>query len=313
MSAPSIKAVCMAVINVFETGKVLGDYSKVTLIPGDTGHLTYGRSQTTLAGGGLYFLIDLYCRQENAVYGVDLQGYLPRLLARDLSLDHDEVFKQALKFAGADPTMRRVQDAFFDDFYWKPAHAIFTRNGWSLPLSMAVVYDSTVHGSFHRIASRVSLSISSEKDWVARYVMERLNWLSKHSRSDLRKTAYRPTFFLGQISSNRWNLELPMTVNGVLLSEDTLKDKVPVPVPARASSERVLRYVKDSLMSGPDVVELQEALRGLNQVHGIQTDGVFGLKTQDAVKKFQRMAYLKPDGIVGPRTRMALGLKGESE
>jgi chitosanase len=40
-----------AIVNIFETGHPLGIYGKVTLIKGDTGHLTYGCSQTTLAAG----------------------------------------------------------------------------------------------------------------------------------------------------------------------------------------------------------------------------------------------------------------------
>jgi chitosanase len=36
-----------AIVNVFETGTPRGDYGRVTLLAGDTGHLTYGRSQTT--------------------------------------------------------------------------------------------------------------------------------------------------------------------------------------------------------------------------------------------------------------------------
>ncbi|MBI4472716.1 MAG: hypothetical protein HY646_08615 [Acidobacteria bacterium] len=36
-----------AIANIFETGRAHGDYGKVTLLAGDRGHLTYGRSQTT--------------------------------------------------------------------------------------------------------------------------------------------------------------------------------------------------------------------------------------------------------------------------
>jgi chitosanase len=48
------KKTAKAIVNIFETGRPLGDYSKVTLLQGDTGHLTYGRSQTTLASDNLY-------------------------------------------------------------------------------------------------------------------------------------------------------------------------------------------------------------------------------------------------------------------
>ena len=42
------KQTAEAILNIFETSEVRGDYGNVTLIQGDTGRLTYGRSQTTL-------------------------------------------------------------------------------------------------------------------------------------------------------------------------------------------------------------------------------------------------------------------------
>lgn len=35
------KKAAQAIVNIFETGKVEGDYGKVTLLSGDPGHLTY--------------------------------------------------------------------------------------------------------------------------------------------------------------------------------------------------------------------------------------------------------------------------------
>jgi len=46
---------------------------------------------------------------------------------------------------------------------------------------------------------------------------------------------------------------------------------------------------------GDDVKKLQERL-------GLNADGDFGLKTEDAVKNFQTKNGLTPDGIVGPQT-----------
>jgi len=47
------KKTSQAIVNIFESGRPLGDYGCVTVIKDDTAHLTYGRSQTTLAGGDL--------------------------------------------------------------------------------------------------------------------------------------------------------------------------------------------------------------------------------------------------------------------
>ena len=45
MSAELQKKTTQAIVNIFETSQPLGDYGKVTLLAGDSGHLTYGRSQ----------------------------------------------------------------------------------------------------------------------------------------------------------------------------------------------------------------------------------------------------------------------------
>lgn len=46
----------------------------------------------------------------------------------------------------------------------------------------------------------------------------------------------------------------------------------------------------------------------LQQLLGVPVDGVFGPTTERAVKRFQRRHGLTPDGVVGERTRAALGL-----
>ncbi|MFF2290720.1 L,D-transpeptidase family protein [Peribacillus butanolivorans] len=60
--------------------------------------------------------------------------------------------------------------------------------------------------------------------------------------------------------------------------------------------------------NGPQVRELQKRLTTLGySTKGI--DGVFGNNTEIAVNKFQRNNKLTPDGIVGPKTKKALGIK----
>jgi len=54
-------------------------------------------------------------------------------------------------------------------------------------------------------------------------------------------------------------------------------------------------------MEGSDVLKLQEGLKKAGIVVG--TDGEFGPATDKAVKEFQQKKGLKPDGIVGPKTR----------
>lgn len=72
----------------------------------------------------------------------------------------------------------------------------------------------------------------------------------------------------------------------------------PVPIPAKDEQSRpTLR--RDS--RGDAVKQLQAAL-------GLAADGIFGPKTEAAVRAFQRTHGLVPDGIFGPRSWAALDL-----
>ncbi|MGK7920912.1 MAG: peptidoglycan-binding protein [Trichodesmium sp.] len=58
---------------------------------------------------------------------------------------------------------------------------------------------------------------------------------------------------------------------------------------------------------GHQVAKLQHQLGMMGYFHHHRATGYFGHKTRHAVRAFQRDVGLRPDGIVGPRTRAALG------
>lgn len=60
--------------------------------------------------------------------------------------------------------------------------------------------------------------------------------------------------------------------------------------------------------SGPEVSALQLRLRRLGFYDG-PVDGIYGPRTEEAVRRFQSSVGLKPDGLVGPSTRSALDLR----
>jgi chitosanase len=103
-----------AIVNIFETSRVLGDYSQVTVISGDSGHLTYGRTQTTLGSGNLTTLIKQYCANPGARFGAKLASYISRLETKDFSLDAEQILHNILRASADDPIMRETQDTFFD-------------------------------------------------------------------------------------------------------------------------------------------------------------------------------------------------------
>ena len=298
-----------AIVNVFETGSPRGDYSKVTLLPGDSGHLTYGRSQTTLGSGNLYLLIKAYCENVDALYKQPFQPCLPRLSARDISLDTDLAFHQLLKDAGSDVVMHQVQDAFFDRVYWEPSATWCSRLGLSEALSNAVVYDSCVHGSWKRMLDKTvgifgSPSSSQERWWVEKYVEVRKEWLANHSNVLLRKTVYRMTSFEQLMNDAAWALPLPFKIRAVVIDEAILGDTAD-----RASADdpedRILQIAGPYLV-GQDVRAVQASLQ--EKGYDVTVDGIYGPLTEAAVRLFQREHNFRPDGIVGPATRAALAI-----
>lgn len=69
--------------------------------------------------------------------------------------------------------------------------------------------------------------------------------------------------------------------------------------------DRLLTHVPGNLMSGDDVVALQQRLLDLGFVVG-RIDGLFGHQTEQGVREFQRNIGIPPDGTCGPATLKAL-------
>lgn len=318
------KETAQAIVQIFETGKLgtKAAYSVVTLLKGDTGGLTYGKHQTTINSGNLYLMIKTYIDNPKALYRDKFTDYMAPLRVKSSQLASNTAFKTLLKEAGTDPVMQETQDSFFDRVYWQPALAQAEAWGFTNPLSVAIIYDSFIHGSFRlikdrTIASNGQPSSTNEKKWIAAYNKNRKSWLGNHSNTLLRKTIYRQEAFEALIKNNAWSLPIPVTVRGVLINaeklgvvlEDDGSDKEiveDISVP-EDPDDRILLFVHGHLMRGADVVRLQTRLKELGFVVGV-IDGIFGSQTDIAVHAFQRMKGLVSDGIVGPVTRAALGL-----
>jgi chitosanase len=290
-----------AIINVYETGAPRARYDTVTVMKGDTGHLSYGRCQASLTSGSLFQLLHAYCSKPEAAAAEPILPFLDRLRARDASLDGEAALCDALKAAGSDPCMQLVQDAYFYDNYFAPARSAASACGVHQALGVAVVFDSFVQGNFARLRRAVLEhkgavnSNFSEQAWVVEYVAARREWLAG-SAAPLCNTVYRMDGFQGLIDAGKWDLALPFTVRGVQIDEAAVMGR---PV------ARLLRLRTPNL-TGDDVKVLQEALaeRGYSNT----PDGVFGTRTDAQLKSFQLAQGLDPDGIAGPRTCLALGI-----
>lgn len=227
---PLIKKKIEQVVNAFETGSAKGDYGELVKYKDYTDpvtkqlmvQITYGRSQTT-EFGHLKELLQDYVNV-NGMFANDIRPYLSRL-GKQPSLAGETVFCDALIKAGKqDPVMKKCQDDLFDVKYYQPAYQWFLDNGFTLPLSMLVIYDSRIHSggilSFlrKRFSTNVPVNGGDEKEWIGNYVDVRGKWLATHSNPILRNTTYRTDCFSKQIDTDNWDLSQPMKANGVSIA-----------------------------------------------------------------------------------------------
>lgn len=299
---PTQKRTAQAIVNLFETGAVLGDYGRVTVLPGDTGRLTYGRSQTSLTSGNLLQLLQRYCANPGAQLSTRLQPWLAPVQAQDERVDHDERLHNLLRACADDVVMRDTQDSFFDDTYWQPALKAARALGLGSALAVAVVYDSHVHGSWARIkaATRQAAgepAAAGEQAWITAYVDTRRQWLATHANPLLRKTAYRMDAFRRLIDQGLWGLPLPLVVRDQEISLVSLSALPPGCHDGPQPGSRTLA-LSQPLQRGLDVRRLQLGLseRGMD----IKADGVFGPTSRNRLAEYQIAHGLPATGVATP-------------
>ena len=223
MISEQIKNKIQKILNTFETGKPNGDYSKITLFhdgPNKIKQITYGKSQTT-EWGNLSKLVDLYIEKKGK-FAHDLGMYQGKI--GKVSLVDDANLLSILKGAGQDPIMILAQDEFFDKHYWEPAKNWFSAKGFTLPLSMLVIYDSFIQsGSMlkflrDKFPETTPVNGGDEKAWIEQYAKVRHDWLSNHSQKILVKSSYRTKNLLEAIKEENWMLDNSFIANGTKIS-----------------------------------------------------------------------------------------------
>lgn len=213
------------VINVFETGKPDGNYSTISIYkdgPHDIQQITYGRSQTTEYGNLRELVADYVAA--NGTYSAALQPFADRV--GGVALTDNSTFKDLLRKAGReDPVMQKTQDRFFEKRYFQPAMKWADQNGFTLPLSALVIYDSFIHsGSIlwpirNMFAENPPAKGGNEKAWTSAYVKARNKWLGSSHRPAVRKTTYRTKCFQREVDRNDWDLsQVPLNANGTMVS-----------------------------------------------------------------------------------------------
>lgn len=302
MLTPTQKKAAQSIVNIFETSAVLGDYGKVAVIPGDAGHLSFGRSQASLAAGSLFALLAPYCANAGARFGARLQPWLPRIDARDVALDGEIKLHNLLRACADDPVMRDTQDQFFDDGYWRPTVRAAADLGVVSALGVAVIYDSLVQGSWAKLRELTkqhagTLAALGERAWITAYVATRRQWLADSSSEVLRSSVYRMDAFARLIAQGRWGLDLPLVVRGEEISLASLSATPPGCYDGPQPCTRSIG-LQSPLPRGLDVRLLQLGLSDRDA--DICADGVFGPHSAACVKQYQAASGLAPTGVADP-------------
>lgn len=222
----SQKNVILRTLNAVETGTIQGNYSQVTVIDDDPKHpgkeISYGKNQVT-EFTHLHELLDNYVRA-GGEYKYNVSQYLPKVGVKSLSGDAE--FLALLRNIGNDPVMQRLQDNLFNQRYYLPALNWASKAGFTLPLSLLVIYDSFIHsgGILYFLRNRFSectpFSGGNEKRWIGQYTQARHDWLSFHESALLRNSAYRTKCYIQQINAENWDLSKPFVMNGVRITGD---------------------------------------------------------------------------------------------
>lgn len=195
------------IIEAFENGAP-NRYGGLVHTQGDSGGLSGGELMASLTSGSLGKLCRLYATKG----GTRIPERLIQMAEKkDAALNTSAEFRAAWKAAATDRIMQEAQDEFFYDAYQLPGERWCRAKGFVLPLSIAVVMDSMIHGSFPAIAARVRAPLE-EKVWIAEYLRQRRAWLAGHKNKVLNNTVYRMDTFLNLVKNGNWELQGPIEV-----------------------------------------------------------------------------------------------------
>lgn len=210
------------ILSVFETGKTEPAYGSAHVLPDGAG-ITYGKHQSTDRSDSLDAILEEYAAR-GGIHATELEPYLPWLAENGTAKEDPENLSQRCKDliavlhrTGDDPIMHVVQDAVFEKLYWKPAYDQFKAMELTLPLSMLVCYDSTIHSGNTGISKIRKLFPESppsnggdEHQWVIAYLEARRKWLLGIPHAAF--TVYRIDAMIDMVKEGNWQLDTPLQI-----------------------------------------------------------------------------------------------------
>jgi Glycosyl hydrolase family 46 len=169
------KEFSFALTGLFEGGKTDSLQTK------DSGIVSYGKFQATLASGSLEKVLREYLVNSNTSTAHELRSFLPSVKARDISLRSNNAFLSLLKDAAKEHTMENAQNVVFSKDYWEPAAKIASQLGLQSKIAYAIFFDTKIQGGLEKILRNTTNKIGSrsitEKDFLNELLNERTIYL----------------------------------------------------------------------------------------------------------------------------------------
>lgn len=188
----------------------------------DSGIISYGRFQFTLAGSGLFTVLNKYTsRATGSVAGELRANYLDRTRNHDPNLREDNRLKELLLAAANDPVMQAAQDETATEQYWNVVQDLsITPRGITTPLGQALIFDmginfGTRHGFLGAAEKEIGVMPRSrliENGKTEEELMVALARLRKRShdrqaeRDNLPGLRLRGDFWVNLIDQGDWQL-----------------------------------------------------------------------------------------------------------
>ncbi|MBL8164833.1 MAG: chitosanase [Anaerolineae bacterium] len=202
----------------------------------DSGIVSYGRFQFTLAAGSFVTVINRYLERASGSTAEGLRAYLPRFASKDESLRQDATLKALCQQAAADPIMQVVQDEVATEGYWQTVIdlSIAPRN-IQTPLGYALLFDMSIqHGRFNHLVplaedqlgvprkSRLGENGTTEQVYITKLAqLRRDNLYMLAQKLNLPGMRPRGDFWVALTNLGDWNLQGDasgnLNVNGKLV------------------------------------------------------------------------------------------------
>ena len=189
----------------------------------DSGIVSYGRFQFTLAGSGLFNVLEKFTSRSRSTISGELRAnYLDRTRNHDPNLRNDTRFKQLLIDAAREIEMQAAQDEAATELYWNVVQDLSVRpRNIRTPLGQALIFDMGInfgprHGFLSAAEQEIGVPPKSrcgengkrEEDLIAALARLRKQSHDRQAeRDNLPGLRVRGDFWVNLVNRGDWQLQ----------------------------------------------------------------------------------------------------------